>query len=193
MLSKKLKYWALTILGAPLLLLAPLVKRSVRKLEEKMANDPESVSEEIRNYHYFTKLDNKAYEELKNGDYAKAKKSAKKLLDISKEYRDDWNYGNALHHSNTILGLLSIKEGRLEEAVTYLLRSADTPGSPQLGSYGPSTCLAMELLLKNKDDEVVRYLEKVESFWGMGYKELPLLLEDIRSGEIPEKWQRLKY
>jgi hypothetical protein len=66
-------------------------------------------------------------------------------------------------------------------------------GSPQLDSFGPSRCLAMELLLKDKNDEVIEYLESVMSFWDFGHKEIPKWIDEIKVGEIPETWQRLKY
>jgi len=190
MIRRKLKVWALTIIGVPLLLLIPWAKRSMDKLDTQIENEPESVPEHLRNYHYFTKLDEKACQALKDGNLAKASQLAGELLELANGYRDDWNYGNAIHHANTILGLVAVKEGKLKEAVTHLQESADMPGSPQLDSCGPSTCLAMELLLKDKDDEVIKYLKSVDSFWDAGYKLIPEWVEDIRSGEIPEKWQR---
>lgn len=193
MILKRLKRFALTILGMPLLLLSPLVLRSVRKLEEKYENDPESLPEEVRRSMYFTRLDDKAYEELKNGNYDLAESLAKELLKISSEFKDNWNYGNAIHHSNTILGLVEIKKGNIDKAVKFLRKSGDTPGSPQLDSYGPSFCLAMELLLHDRSEDVLNYLSQVDRFWEYGYKELPKWIEVIKKDDIPESWQRLQY
>ena len=193
MILKRLKIWVMTILGAPLILLAPLIKRSVKKLEEQIENDPDSVPEHIREYHKFTKMDDAAYEELKNGNYDTARMISLKLLHVARNYEDDWNYSNAIHHANTILGLVEIKEGDVEKATDYLQKSGNVAGSPQLNSFGPSTCLAMELLLKDKNAEVVAYLENVKAFWEYSYKELPQWIEDIKSNEIPENWQRLNY
>jgi tetratricopeptide (TPR) repeat protein len=193
MIWKTIKIWMLTILGAPLILLAPLVKRSIKKLEEQIENDPESVPEHIRAYHAFTKMDDIAYEELKNGNYGKARSISTKLLKVANNYKDDWNYGNAIHHANTILGLIAVKEGDIEKAVNHLRKSGSIVGSPQLDSFGPSRCLAMELLLKDKNDEVIEYLESVMSFWDFGHKEIPKWIDEIKVGEIPETWQRLKY
>ncbi|MES9828409.1 MAG: tetratricopeptide repeat protein [Candidatus Thiodiazotropha sp.] len=193
MIVQKLKIWILSILGAPLLLLAPFVKRSMKKLEGQIENDPESVPEHIRKYHAFTKMDDQAYEELKSGNYDEARSISTELLKVAEQYKDDWNYGNALHHGNTVLGLIAIKEGKIDQAIKYLRKSGNVEGSPQLDSFGPSRCLAMELLLKDRNHEVIEYLESVESFWEHGYKELPKWIKIIRSGEIPETWQRLKY
>lgn len=193
LILKRLKLFLLTILGAPLMLLSPLVHRSVRKLEEQYENDPESLPEEVRRSMYFTRLDDKAYEELKNGNYSSAENLAKELLKISGEFKDNWNYGNAIHHSNTILGLIEIKKGNIDNAAKFLMKSGDTPGSPQLDSHGPSFCLAMELLLNNRSEDVLKYLSKVERFWEFGYKNLPKWKELIKKNDIPESWQRLQY
>ena len=190
---RKLKILLLRILGAPLLLLAPFITRSVKKLEDQIENDPDSVPEHIRKYHLFTKMDDEAYKELKAGNYDKAKSIAKKLLIVSKDFEDDWNYGNAIHHSNTILGLLSLKENNTPKAINYLKKSTKNSGSPQLDSFGPNICLAMELLLLGKDNEVIEYLDAVEAFWDLGYKVLPKWKKDIISGVIQKNWERLKY
>ena len=193
MIVQKLKVWIQTILGAPLLLLAPFVRRSVRKLEAQIDNDPESVPEDIRSYHDFTKKDELAYEALKKGDYGQAKSISLDLLNEAEQYPDDWTYGNAIHHGNTVLGLVAIKENNIGAALKYLKRSGEVSGSPQLESYGPSTCLAIELLLKEKNTEVVEYLKSVTSFWELGHKELPQWIEEVQSGRIPERWKRLEY
>ena len=143
MILKRLKLFLLTILGAPLMLLSPLVRRSVRKSEEKYENDPGSLPEEVRRNMYFTRLDNEAYNELKNGNYDSEVSLAKELLKISSEFKDNWNYGNAIHHANTILGLVEVKKGDIDSAENFLSESGNTPGSPQLDSHGPSFCLAM--------------------------------------------------
>ena len=146
-LLKRLKIFALTILGAPLLLLAPLIRMKMKKLDEQYENNPESLPKEIRRDLDFTRLDEKAYEELLNGNYDVAEGLAKKLLKLSKEFKGHWNYGNALHHANTILGLVAVKRCNWLEAKKRLNKSGKTPGSPQLDSHGPNFCLAMELLL----------------------------------------------
>ncbi len=193
MILKRLKIFALTILGAPLMLLAPIFLRKMRKLEKQYENDPDSLPEEVRKSMYFTKLDDRAYEELEKGNYDLAKKLAKELLNLSNDFKDNWNYGNAIHHANIILGLISVKEGNVGKAVGYLKESGKTPGSPQLDSHGPSFCLAMELILLDRNDDVLDYLSQVEVFWEYGYKVLPEWRKTIESNDIPDNWQRLKY
>ena len=138
-------------------------------------------------------MEDRAYEELKVGNYDNARIISLELLHVAENYKDDWNYSNAIHNANTILGLVEIKRGSIDEACNYLKKSGEVAGSPQLNSCGPSTYLAMELLLADKKEEVVEYLELVKSFWEFGYKQLHTWLNDVNAGEIPESWQRLKY
>jgi len=175
------------------MLLAPFVKRSVRKLEEQYENDPDSLPEEVRASMYFTRLDDKAYEELKAGDLKRAETLAAELVKVSREFEGHWNYGNALHHGNTVLGLVAIKRGDIDNAVEYLSKSGNTPGSPQLDSHGPSFCLAIELLKHHRESEVLSYLSQIEKFWDFGYKHLPKWRADIEQGHVPANWKCLDY
>jgi len=193
MLLKRLKLIILSILGFPLLLLAPLVRRTTRKLEEQYENDPDSLPDEVRRDMHFTRLDDKAYAELKKGNYDLAVKYAKDLLKVARDFKDHWNYGNAIHHANTILGLVAIKHDNVEKAVAYLNKAGKTPGSPQLNSFGPSFCLAVELLLKNRNSDVLDYLSQIDKFWDFGYKKIPSWRRAIESNDIPDAWQRLNY
>ncbi len=77
---KRLKRILLSTLGAPLMLLSPLVRRSMNKLEDQYANDPESLPSEIRESMYFTRLGKKAYEELRAENIKRAELLAKELL-----------------------------------------------------------------------------------------------------------------
>jgi len=92
----------------------------------------------------------------------KAKEYAEKMLN---ENPPGWNYGNNVHYGNIILGRIAIKRGDLEEAKKRLLNAGNTPGSPQLNSFGPSMTLAKELLEKEEKDVVLEYFELCSKFW----------------------------
>ncbi len=190
---RKIKIGLLTILGLPLLLITPFVLRYHKKLENQFHTDPDSMDDEFREYMQFTKMDEKTYEELLKGNYKEAKNLSLKLLELAENYTNDWNYGNAVHHANTVLGLLSVKEGNIEKAIHHLKMSGDISGSPQLNSHGPCLSLAMELLLISRDSDVIDYLQSVDYFWDCGYKKIPKWIATIESGEVPEEWERLKY
>jgi beta-lactamase regulating signal transducer with metallopeptidase domain len=99
------------------------------------------------------------------GELAEARRYAEQLLAEAERRGEGWNYGNAVHHGHTVLGLLALAEGDREEAARRLLLSGDTPGSPQLNSFGPSFKLAEELLDLGEREAVLRYLEKCAVFW----------------------------
>lgn len=120
----------------------------------------------------------KAY---RKGDYAKAEALAEEYLELAKSARGDWNYGNAIHTSHQILGLIRLKEGQIEQAKKHLLAAGRTPGSPQLNSYGPSLVLARELLLQGEREVIVRYLDLVARFWASEKK--------VPSSEMEEEFK----
>jgi len=79
--------------------------------------------------------------------------------------RDYSSNGDAVHHGNTILGLLALQAGEIETAGKYLIESAKTEGSPVLNSFGPSMLLAKALLEAGQKDKVLEYFELCEKFW----------------------------
>lgn len=95
----------------------------------------------------------------------KAKFLAEEYLSLAREYPDSWNYGNAIHAANTVLGLLALEAGRVEEAVVYLHRAGATPGSPQLNNFGPNMLLAQKLIEAGRVESVLAYLEQCQKFW----------------------------
>ena len=99
------------------------------------------------------------------GKFEEAKNSAIEYLEIAESKRSDWNYGNAIHHANLMLGRISLKEGLKEKAKEYLISAGKTPGSPQLNSFGPNMSLAKELLEIGEDKIVIEYIELCEKFW----------------------------
>jgi len=64
------------------------------------------------------------------GDMTKARSYAEQLLTEVGSDRSQWNYGDAVHKGNLILGRIAVREGRLAEAVTFLRASGDTPLQP---------------------------------------------------------------
>ena len=78
---------------------------------------------------------------------------------------NDWNLGNRIHHGHLTLGRIALAEGNLEEAKKRLLKAGETPGSPQLNSFGPKMDLAKALLERDEKEVVVRYFELCSEFW----------------------------
>src|SRR5262249_19247642 len=135
----------------------------------------------------FYRLDSLAKSAFKAGEIEKASQYANELLKAAREYPKDWNYGNAIHHGNTVLGRIALKQGDLKQPEEYLLKSGQTPGSPQLDSFGPNMSLAKELLEKGEREIVLQYFELCRKFWGRtGETRLNTWTEEIKAGRIPE-------
>ncbi|MEO8189486.1 MAG: hypothetical protein ABI682_04020 [Acidobacteriota bacterium] len=95
----------------------------------------------------------------------KGEADARTLLTVYPEFEHDWNYGNAIHYGNLALGRVALRHGNTGAAKRYLLRAAETPGSPQLGDYGPDMTLARELLEHGETATVRSYLRLCGRFW----------------------------
>lgn len=127
------------------------------------------------------------------GETALARKYAEQILEVAPQHDGQWNYGNAVHDGNAILGRIALQEGEREKAKAYLLSAGRTPGSPQLNSFGPGMSLASELLQKGESETVLRYLELCRSFWKMGAERLDRWTDAIRNGTAPDFAANLRY
>ncbi len=134
---------------------------------------------------------------LANGDTEDAELLAKELLELAERYRDDWYYGNALHHGHQILGHVHLKRGDPGAAERELLKAGQTPGSPQLNSFGPNLTLARDLLREGRREAVLEYLELCRGFWcqvsALSETRLDCWIEEIRNGAVPDFGPNLIY
>ena len=105
-----------------------------------------------------------ALAQLETGDTAAVKLSAQKMLSANKDVKS-WDYGNVIHDANSLLGRAALKEGDKRAATEFLLKAGNTPGSPQLNSWGPDFTLARELLEAGEKQAVLDYLDLVAKFW----------------------------
>jgi hypothetical protein len=90
---------------------------------------------------------------------------AEEYLRTADDFPCNWDYGNAIHNANEVLGLLAVRDGRRGDAVRYLRAAGKSPGSPQLDSFGPSLLLARDLARLGEYDAVVEYLVSISRFW----------------------------
>ncbi|MDR3700114.1 MAG: tetratricopeptide repeat protein [Candidatus Sulfopaludibacter sp.] len=119
------------------------------------------------------------------GDFAKASGAASELLNQAGDNKSDWNYGNAIHIGNIVLGRIALKHGDTAEAANRLLAAGRTPGSPQLNSFGPNWTLAQDLLAAGDRVSVLSFLDSCRTFWTSGRTRLDSLSATIRSGGTP--------
>ena len=69
--------------------------------------------------------------------------------------------------------------------------SGDTPGSPQLNSFGPSMRLARELLRSGESEAVLAYFAQCRRFWKMGQTWLNIWERKVARGAIPTFFMQL--
>jgi tetratricopeptide (TPR) repeat protein len=117
--------------------------------------------------------------------YAQAEELANENLRLAPSYKDNWNYGNAIHAAHTVLGLVALQNGNVQLAIGELKKSGETPGSPQLDTFGPSMQLAKALLQRGETATVLGYLQQCRTFWVMGTVWLDIWEDKINSGHIP--------
>lgn len=141
----------------------------------------------------FYKLADLAKMAFEAGEMEKAETYANRLLAQAAQYKNDWNYGNAIHHGNLVLGRIVLKSSNVEKAKEYLIKAGKAPGSPQLNSFGPNMALAKELLEKNEREVVIQYFELCGNFWKMGQDRLKNWTAVVKEGRIPDFRGNLQY
>lgn len=138
------------------------------------------LSDELRRGYLLRELGTSAFQA---GNIEKATAYAEEMLEGNAE---DWNHGNRIHFGNLILGRIALLEGNTEEAKSRLVAAGETPGSPQLDSFGPDMTLAWELLKQGEAETVLKYLSLCSDFWALGRSNLKDWIAQIKNGETPE-------
>jgi hypothetical protein len=118
---------------------------------------------------------------------------ALELLDLAQSLERDWNYGNAIHDGNMVMGRLALVHGDAEEAKRRLLEAGKTPGSPQLNSFGPNMSLAQDLLAVDEREAVIEYLTQCLEFWELGREKLEDWIALVEGGRRPDFGANLLY
>jgi tetratricopeptide (TPR) repeat protein len=162
-------------------------------LAEKSLSIREHALTKADDKHRFYELSELAKAAFDAGEIEKAGQYAMELLQSAPKFKGDWNYGNALHDGNTILGRIALQRGDIVGAKQHLLAAGETPGSPQLDSFGPNMTLAKELLEKGERETVITYLQSCEKFWKMGGSDLQNWIATIKGGGTPDFRMNLHY
>lgn len=146
-------------------------------------------SDDSQRYYLLTSVAKAA---IAAGKFDKAKKYALMLLEASVEQPGaGWNYGNAVHHGNLVLGHVALHGDQIDEAEAYLLQAGKTPGSPQLNSFGPNMSLALALLKRDRKKAVIEYLTLCGKFWKKATTDA--WIKDIEEGRTPNFGGNLRY
>lgn len=156
--------------------------QSLEQLEAALA-----VADDARRHAMLAQTAKAAFEA---GDLDRARSYALELLEATDE--SNWNFGNAVHHGNLILGRLALNSGDVELAKLHLIKAGETPGSPQLNSFGPNMTLAKELLEKEERQSVLDYLALCGKFW-RNHDQLEAWAGEVATGRIPDFGANLSY
>ena len=159
----------------------------------RLAKATNELAKARTNQERFYALNAAAKESFIVGNTNEAKKFADELIALLPKFPNDWNYGNAVQDANLVLGRIAVKEGRTDEAKQRLIAAGNSPGSPQMNSFGPNVSLAKDLLEKGERDVVIQYLELCRRFWKMDGGHLDTWIQDIKAGKIPDFGPNLVY
>lgn len=146
--------------------------------------------EESEEFYRFTAMVPKA---LANGETENAKTYAVALLKQAESFRDDWNYGNAIHTANLVLGFIALDAGEIDKAKRHLLEAGKTSGSPQLNTFGPNMLLAKELLEMKEYETVLEYFALCSVFWKSNDGRLEQWKMEVIKKEMPDFRANLLY
>lgn len=160
--------------------------------QEKFANIEKTLPDDPAER--FAKLPEIAKAAFNASEYDKAQQYADELLALALANPKSWNYGNAIYDANMVNGRVALKrDGNQSAAVSYLLASVKTPGSPQLNSFGPNMSLARDLLEAGERDAVLDFFDQCRRFWKMDNGKLDKWIADVRTGQTPEFGANLLY
>jgi hypothetical protein len=143
--------------------------------------------------HRFCFLGELAKAAFEVGAVDEAQDHAQELLTLAGQFRDNWNYGNAIHDGHSTLGRVALSRGDLPAAKHELLQAGRTPGSPQLNSFGPNVSLARDLLKSGEVATVAEYFGLCRVFWEMEDGKLDHWIALASSGDAPDFGPNLFY
>jgi tetratricopeptide (TPR) repeat protein len=156
----------------------------------KAVDELEAAQDDV---HRFYALTNAAKAGFEVGKTDEARQYAQALLDLAPRFRDDWNYGNAIHDGHMVMGRVALKTGDTVTAKRELLMAGRTPGSPQLDSFGPNMSLAKDLLEHKETGTVVEYFDLCSKFWKLERGNLRRWSILAKAGEMPDFGANLVY
>lgn len=127
------------------------------------------------------------------GELPLAAAYSESLLKQAEAFKADWNYGNAIHVANLVLGRIALAGGDTTAAKAYLLAAGRTTGSPQLDTFGPDMLFASELLAKGETETVIEYFKLCAVFWNKNDGRLADWTATVKKGEAPDFGPNVRY
>jgi Flp pilus assembly protein TadD len=153
--------------------------------QETARNELAALDKAVTNEEVFYALSTAAMAAWNLEKFELAQGLAEKTLLIAPTYANDWNFGNAVNICHNVLGLVALHRGQTEEAVSHLCKAGQSPGSPQLNTFGPSMQLARALAKLGRFDAALTYLDQCRVFWASGTVWLNLWEKKLRASEVP--------
>lgn len=138
----------------------------------------------------FYALGEAAKQSVAAGKVEDARKYAQELMTLLPSFRQNPEYGNAVHDANLTLGRIALREGRTDDAKRHLIESVRIPGARQM-DYGPNMSLAKDLLEKGERQVVLDYFALCRRFWNYG--RLDDWSQQVKEGKIPDFGANLVY
>lgn len=174
------------------LVVSPAMARRIKKgVQQRSLKTLSEFSRLVTSEEIFYGIPGAAFAAINLDRPIEAADLARRAIELAAANEKDWNHGNALHAGHTVLGLLALQEGEIEEAIRDLHASGNVRGSPQLASFGPSMQLAKELLIRGQVKPVVEFLCQCRSFWESGDLWLDVWKRKIESGRVPNFFMNL--
>lgn len=158
-----------------------------------MAQAPARLKAAATPYDRWLALDDAGMWAVHQNQLDEAAALGEELLREAEKYPKDWNYGNALHKGHLILGRVALRRNDVAEAKRRLIAAGQTPGSPQLDSFGPNMTLAEELLQRGEKQVVLDYFDLCAKFWKMDNGSLSAWRLMIRNDMAPNFGAHLLY
>jgi hypothetical protein len=151
------------------------------------------ILEDADRYQRFILLPKTAKTAIRIKSYLDAERYANELLNLADEYKKDWNYGNAIHDANIVLGMVCIENNNIEKAKSYLLSAGKALASPQLKTFGPNMILADKFLDLGENDIVIEYLYLLKKIWVHDDGRLDSWIASVKGGGRPYFGANLDY
>ena len=158
-----------------------------------IASIESSLERETERFHRFREFSYLPSAALAAGDTELAAKYAKELLTKADGVSHIGTFetskvNEAIHISNTVLGLVEFDKGDIARARDHLLASARLEGltPPVLASFGPTMLLAKKLLEKGETETVIEYFDLCARFWLFGDERLEIWKATAANGKMPD-------
>jgi hypothetical protein len=134
-----------------------------------------------------------AYRALVDGQTSAARTIADQALATTE--CEDWDHASIVHHAHLIRGRAFLADGEVECAAASLRAAARLPDIGDLGPFGPNMRLAYDLLVAQRQDDVLDYIAMLADVWNTdrGRERLNAWARAISAGRTPDFGPNLAY